>query len=141
MLAGGLGVTRVEFCGPVYGDAKLALYQSACVHILPSHSENFGMTVAEALAAGIPAIATKGTPWEGLVREGAGWWIEIGVRPLVSVLESVLALSTNQLQSMGKAGREWMQREFSWDHIAMQMAEFYRWLLERCERPACVRLS
>ena len=42
------------------------------------------MTVAEALAAGTPAIVTTGAPWAGLEKQGAGWWIQIGVDPLVA---------------------------------------------------------
>ena len=138
-LAARLRVARVRFPGPLYGEAKLAAYRAASLYVLPTRSENFAMTVAEALAAGTPAIVTKGAPWSGLVNHQAGWWIEIGVDPLVAALEQALALPEERLQAMGRSGRAWMEREFSWPVIGAQMARFYRWLLGQSERPACVR--
>lgn len=138
-LAATLGVVRVSFPGPVYGEAKLALYRSAHLFVLPTRSENYAMTVVEALAAGTPAIVTKGAPWAGLEREGAGWWIEIGVDPLVACLEQSLALPSERLAVMGEAGRTWMQREYAWEAIARQMAGFYAWLNGAGPRPSFVR--
>jgi len=123
----------------VYGDAKLALYRLASLYVLPTHSENFGLTVAEALAAGTPVIVTKGAPWSRLTQEDAGWWIGIGVEPLVACLRNALVLSEERLAEMGRKGRAWMAREFSWDAIGRQMAGFYEWLCGRGPRPACVR--
>jgi glycosyltransferase involved in cell wall biosynthesis len=128
-LATELRLARVNFPGPVYGDAKLALYRSAHVYVLPTRSENFAMTVAEALAAGTPAIVTRAAPWAGLVDHGAGWWIEIGVKPLVAALEEALSLPYARLADMGRNGREWMARDFSWAGIGRRMAAFYEWLV------------
>jgi 2-amino-4-hydroxy-6-hydroxymethyldihydropteridine diphosphokinase len=50
----------------LYGEAKINAYQEADIYVLPTHSENFGMTVAESLAAGTPVITTNGAPWSGL---------------------------------------------------------------------------
>ena len=61
-LAAHLRLERVAFGGPLYGEEKLRAYQAASLFVLPTHSENFGMTVAEALAAGTPAIVTQGAP-------------------------------------------------------------------------------
>src|SRR5262249_30544183 len=75
-LTSALGLTRVSVEGPIYGDAKTAAYQEADVFVLSTLNENFGLTVPEALAAGTPAISTKGAPWSGLEEEGCGWWID-----------------------------------------------------------------
>src|SRR5262249_47512606 len=96
-LASRLKLKRVEFIGPLYGDAKLSAYRGAELFVLPSHSENFGVTVAESLAAGTPAIVTKGAPWEGLETHRAGWWINAGVDSLVATLERAMAESPDQL--------------------------------------------
>ncbi len=140
-LAAELRLERVSFAGPLYGGDKLHAYQSASLFVLPTHSENFGMTVAEALAAGTPTIVSKGAPWEGLETHGAGWWIEIGVDPLIVCLEQALAATPTHLVEMGRAGREWMIRDFSWEHIGTQLSAVYRWLLEGGETPSCVRLD
>ena len=138
-LAGQLRLKRVEFSGPLFGKDKLHAYRAASLFVLPTHSENFGMTVAEALAAGTPTIVTKGAPWGGLVKQQAGWWIDIGVDPLVACLGDALATSPINLAEMGRAGRDWMLRDYSWEHIGSQLAEIYRWLLEGGEVPSFVR--
>ncbi len=140
-LAGALSLTRCVFPGPLLGDDKLAAYRTASLFVLPSHSENFGMVVAEALAAGTPAIVTKGAPWAGLEREGAGWWVDISVDSLEMAMRSAMAKSPEELKQMGRRGREWMKRDFSWDRIAADMAAFYDWLLHGGEQPSFVRMD
>ena len=140
-LAEQLSLKRVVFCGALYGEAKWRAYRDASLFVLPTHSDNFGLTVGEALASGTPAIVTKGAPWADLERERAGWWIDIGVDPLVACLERALAMPATRLGEMGRAGREWMLREFSWEQIAGQHAQTYRWLLDKGDRPPWVRVD
>jgi len=134
-LAAELGLERVEFCGPLYGQDKWRAYGEADLFVLPTYSENFGLAVAEALAAGTPAIVTRGAPWHGLETQGAGWWIEIGLDPLVACLESALIQSSVVLAVMGQQGRDWMVRDYSWQQIGKQMAESYQWILHGGGRP------
>lgn len=138
MLSTELGLERVEFSGPLYGVEKWRAYSEASLFVLPTYSENFGLAVAEALAAGTPSIVTHGAPWQGLEVEGAGWWIEIGLDPLVACLETALSQSRGALSVMGQRGRDWMVRDYSWAQIGLQMAETYRWILQGGERPAWV---
>ncbi len=128
-LAFELNLERCQFSGPLYGKEKLLAYRQAGIYVLPTHSENFGMTVAEALAAGTPTIVTKGAPWNGLEQEKAGWWIDIGVEPLADALKIALEMSPAQLEKMGDNGRNWMKRDFSWKKIGKNMHEFYSWLI------------
>jgi glycosyltransferase involved in cell wall biosynthesis len=130
-LAQNLGIERIEFVGALYGTAKTQAYQDADLYILPSYSENFGVTVAEALAAGTPAIVSKGAPWEGLDTHEAGWWIDRGVDPLVVCLEDALGRSRDDLGQMGQQGRIWIEAEFAWPQIGAQMAATYQWLLNQ----------
>lgn len=60
--AAGLG-EAVSFAGPVAADAKTALLRDADLFVLPSHSESFGMAVAEALAHRTPVLTTTAVPW------------------------------------------------------------------------------
>lgn len=128
-LSSDLKLERVSFPGVRYGADKWAAYQEADLFVLPTYSENFGMSVAEALASGTPAIVTKGAPWAGLEENGAGWWIDIGVDPLVAVFEDALSRSTAELDEMGNRGRDWMNREFSWQAIGHRVAATYEWVL------------
>lgn len=59
--------SRVTFCGPLYGSDKGAALRRASLFVLPTRNDNFGIAVAEALACGVPAVATKGAPWAELL--------------------------------------------------------------------------
>jgi glycosyltransferase involved in cell wall biosynthesis len=140
-LAGNLGVRRVYFVGPAFGADKTRQFQQAELFVLPSHSENFGVAVAEALAHGMPVIVTKGAPWPGLATKDCGWWIETGETPLANCLRSALALSPEQLSEKGYRGRQWMEQEFSWNQVGYKMLETYRWLLGGGTTPAWVHTN
>ena len=142
LLAQNLGIKRMKFVGNLYGVEKTHTYHNADIFILPTYSENFGMTVAEALAAGTPAIVTKGAPWEGLDKNGAGWWIDVGIEPLITCLVNALSRSPTELEQMGIQGRKWMVNDFAWHQIGAQMAATYQWLLNKSlPVPAWVRLD
>lgn len=129
---------RVEALGARFGEAKAAAYRSAELYVLPTFTENFGLTIAEALAHGVPVITTRGAPWQALEQECCGWWIDIGVAPLVAGLERALALEPAALAAMGVRGRRLVQREFSWDGIALRMIAAYRHVARGEPRPAFV---
>jgi glycosyltransferase involved in cell wall biosynthesis len=140
-LAIALGLTRVSIEGPVYDKAKTTAYREADLFVLSTLNENFGLTVAEALAAGTPAISTKGAPWSGLKGEGCGWWIDHGVEPLAAALAHAMALPSEALKAMGDKGREWMARDFSWDRVARDMRDVYLWLARGAAPPPMVRFG
>lgn len=137
-LAATLKLQRIEFSGPLTGKYKTAAYLDADLFVLPTYSENFGMTVAESLAAGTPAIVTHGAPWSGLNEENAGWWIDIGIDPLVVCLEQALSQPRTRLDAMGLKGRQWMKSDFCWDNIAVKMKATYDWILNGGLKPECV---
>jgi len=131
-------IPRIKFVGSVFGDEKEGLLTEADLFVLPTMSENFGIAVAEALGAGIPAIVTKGAPWQGLEANRCGWWIDQGVAPLLAALREGTAASASERKAMGLRGREWMRRDFAWDAIGREMAAVYRWIAGQGERPSCV---
>lgn len=134
-----LGCQRVSFPGAAHGEAKSQEYWNAHLFVLPTHSENFGMAVAEALAHGVPAIVTKGAPWGGLETEGCGWWINLTKEELTECLREAMDRSPNDLQAMGARGRAWMMRDFCWQEIGRKMHKTYEWLLSGGPAPAWVK--
>ena len=138
--AAAVGAARLSFPGELTGAAKWDAFRGAALYVLPSRSENFGMTIAEALAAGTPVIASDRTPWHRLPDRGAGWCVETGAVPLAACLREALAADDEELRQMGMRGRRWMEAEFSWVDIGRRMAATYRWLRgERRTRPDWVR--
>lgn len=103
-------------------------YAVAQLFLLPSHSENFGLVVAEALAAGLPALVTDGTPWSGLGPRHAGWCVPW--EKYSTALAAALATPLAELAAMGAAGRTWMSTDYSWAQAARLTADFYRTLTD-----------
>ena len=83
---------RISLELPVTGAAKQRLLTDAYALVLPSHSENFGNVVVEALAQGTPVIASLGTPWAILPAEEAGFWVANDPATLGATLDACLSL-------------------------------------------------
>jgi len=128
-----------RFVGSVDSDAKWDLYRSADILVLPSFTENFGKVVPEALSCGIPVIATKATPWQCLVSENCGWWIDVGVEPLAHALSEATAATDVERRDMGKRGRRLVEERFSWAKIALEIRAVYEWVLGSGPKPDYVR--
>ena len=73
-LAGDLGVEDcITWTGMLTGDAKWGAFHAADAFVLPSHSESFGMSVAEALSCGVPVLLTTAVGvWREVLTDGAG---------------------------------------------------------------------
>ncbi|WP_312067457.1 glycosyltransferase [Empedobacter sp.] len=126
---------QINIIGSKFGQEKIDTYYSADLFILPTHSENFGIVIAEALSCGVPVITTKGTPWQDLEKYNAGSWIDIGVQPLIKELEAYLSLDANELMQMGKNGRQLIEENYSIEYVANCFKSLYEWLLNRGNKP------
>lgn len=114
---------RVTLHGHVDGAAKHQAFANADLFVLPSHSENFGIVVAEALAHGLPVLTTTGTPWAALDARGCGRCIDLVQDDLVTEIK---ALAKADLPAMGARGRDWMARDFSPAAMVDAFAALYR---------------
>lgn len=104
-------------------------YQTSDFFVLPTHSENFDLAIAESLASGTPVITTVGTPWNDLNDSNSGAWIEIGAQPLTETLRKFLALSDEELEAMGRNGRKLIEEKYSAHVMAKEMMEVYETLI------------
>lgn len=134
-MAENLGVAdMIDFIGPVFSDSKWDLYKQADLFVLPTHSENFGIVVPEALASGTPVITTVGTPWKELNSEHCGWCVEVGTDPLVTALKEFLQCSDEELEVMGRHGRKLVEDKYTSEAVALQFIEMYNSLKGTDER-------
>lgn len=140
-LAQDLDLKRVTIEGPAYGPDKARAFSEADLFVLSSLNENFAMSVAEALASGLPVIATKGAPWSGLIEEQCGWWVDLDAASLAGALAAAMTMSDQQRRDMGARGQHWMARDFSWSRVGRDMLAVYNWLHGRAPRPDTVRLD
>ena len=128
--AAGLNKTW-SFEPPLEGSAKWKAMLEADLFILPSHSENFGIVVAEALACGTPVITTTGTPWQELTGRKCGWWVDPTVDALASSLLEATSITSLKREEMGVIGREWMAQDFAWPAIAQKTIDYYQSLINK----------
>lgn len=134
-------LTRVLFMGPVFGEQKIRLYRDSDLYVLPSFSENFGVSVAEALAEGVPVLTTTATPWSDLRSKQAGLVAEPKTTEIRDSLRQLMKRSRQDLYEMGQNGRQWMQSDFSWESVATKMKEFYHWLEKKSDKPSFVHVD
>lgn len=114
---------KVVFAGHVDGAAKEAAFAHADLCVVPSHTESFCMVVAEALARGVPVVASTGTPWQAIEKHGCGLWVDNSPQELAKAIDKIRKMG---LAEMGERGRDWMRREYSWDMVAADMMRVYR---------------
>jgi glycosyltransferase involved in cell wall biosynthesis len=116
---------------------KWQAFADADLFIHPSDSENFGISIAEALYAGLPVITTKGAPWEELEMKKCGWWIDLpaeGSNPstwkeLDDALLKAIHLSDDERREMGLRGRKLVEEKYTWDAVVKKMVEGYERVL------------
>jgi glycosyltransferase involved in cell wall biosynthesis len=114
---------RVRFEGHIAGDVKERYFAESDVLVMPSFGESFGMSVAEALAHGVPVIASKGTPWSKIATVGCGLWVDNDPDSLSNAIKRIAKMP---LREMGTRGREWMKHEFGWKQMASKTLACYR---------------
>jgi glycosyltransferase involved in cell wall biosynthesis len=127
----------VHWAGVLGDGEKWALLADSSLLVLCSDSESFGLSVVEAMAAGLPVIATRSCPWAEIETAGAGLWVD---QEPGAVAEAALAVLRDpaKAREMGARGRALARDRYSWEAAAGAMAESYRRLAGRSEPPLIV---
>jgi glycosyltransferase involved in cell wall biosynthesis len=117
---------RTQMVGYVEGEQKDLLIQGADLFALTSHSENFGISVLEALVVGTPVLVTPGVGLATVVRDhDLGYVTELDIEAITQTLDRYLA-DPDRAKMMGTRAREFTLEHYTWDKIATDLVRVYR---------------
>lgn len=123
-----LGIAdRITWPGMLQGDDKWGAFYAAEVFCLPSHQENFGIVVAEALACGKPVlISNKVNIWREIESDAAGFVDEDTVDGTVRNLQRWLAMDAGGYAAMSERARQCFAKRFHIQRAAERLVEIIR---------------
>jgi glycosyltransferase involved in cell wall biosynthesis len=118
---------RIDWIGAVWGEERWPYIQGADLFLLPTHSENFGIAVLEALHAGTPVLTTTGTPW----RDHADLEGIFICDPTVDSLRDCLRNTLERLQARWSQNERnhlagWTRSRFSWRVLGREYEKAYQ---------------
>jgi glycosyltransferase involved in cell wall biosynthesis len=119
---------RVRWTGAVEDDSKWALLATSRAVVQCSNSESFGLSVAEALGAGVPVVVTDRGPWAEVSTIGCGEIVAHDAAAIAAALGRLLD-HADEARAMGERGRAWVRRTFGWDEIGRAMLREYQALV------------
>ena len=127
-LAEKLGVSnRIFWPGMLSGDAKWGAFRAAEFFVLPSHQENFGIVVAEAMALSKPVlISNKVNIWREIQQDGAGLVVEDEAEAIAAGLREMCALPSAERDLIGLKARNCFLERYNLEHNAMQLLDLLR---------------
>jgi glycosyltransferase involved in cell wall biosynthesis len=119
-LAGQLAIAnRVTFTGPVNGGLKWGALHASEVMALPSHAENFGLTVVESLACGVPVLLSREVNiWREIEADGAGLAAPADIPGVTSLLEQWLSATEERRAGMRDRALQSFAKRFELEHFA-----------------------
>jgi glycosyltransferase involved in cell wall biosynthesis len=116
--------TSTRWLGAVDSDDIAALFASSHVLVQCSDSESFGMSVAEALAAGVPVVVTTSSGWSIVETVGCGYSVP---QQATAIADGVLrVLHDGEAQVLRRRARDWARHTFAWDAVARAMRDAYQ---------------
>ncbi|PZP11958.1 MAG: hypothetical protein DI602_10530, partial [Aliarcobacter butzleri] len=117
----------IKFLGKKSGNELVEQYKNSDVFILTSNYDNYPNVVFEAMASGLPVIGTNvgGIPSQ-VIDKKTGYLVQLN--NIEQLKNRILELASNKemREEFGRAGRERVEQEFSWDKSAEQLEKIYK---------------
>ncbi|MEI6561011.1 MAG: glycosyltransferase [Verrucomicrobiota bacterium] len=122
-----LGIAdRITWTGMLLGDEKWGAFQASEAFVLPSHQENFGISVAEALSASLPVlISNKVNIWREIEQEAAGLVENDDLPGTYALFKRWLDLDAQKREEMREKARECFLRHFEISSAARSLIKVY----------------
>tara|TARA_B100000787_G_C16194869_1_gene300025 strand:- start:1172 stop:2209 length:1038 start_codon:yes stop_codon:yes gene_type:complete len=122
---------KINLFSPIYTpEEKKNLYMSSDCFILPSKSENFGMSIGESLSFGVPVITTTQTPWKIIERYNAGMIFDFSQENLTKTLKKFFSLTSSELESMRLNSKKLIDENYDFKTIIPEYIKFYKSLIK-----------
>jgi glycosyltransferase involved in cell wall biosynthesis len=116
----------VEFAGWLEGQQKESALCGAALLAMPSHQENFGLAMFEALARGVPVLVSDQVDWgQEIAAAGAGWVTGLDRHGLTDALRAALTDRAERARR-GGAGATLVRERFAWPVITARLEQLYR---------------
>ncbi|MCF6200320.1 MAG: glycosyltransferase, partial [Hyphomicrobiaceae bacterium] len=115
---------KIHWTGMISGDVKWGAFRAADAFALPSHQENFGIVVAEALSCGTPVLLTnKVNIWREVADEKAGLVENDDLSGIKLLLDTFLGLPEEEICAMKYKARSCFEKYFKIKHAATTLVE------------------
>ena len=131
----------IQYTGPLWGAEKQNAFAAADLFVLPTHSEGFGIIIAEALGAGLPVVTTRGAPWQELLTHHCGWWVDVSTSAIRDALLDAIQRPKHELVEMGQRGKTLVAQKYTWSQVTRKSLMLYEWLLGLGKRPDFVAMD
>jgi glycosyltransferase involved in cell wall biosynthesis len=118
---------KVFFVGKVPSDSIKEFLIHSNVFALISHNENFGNVYAEALACGLPIVASVNTPWNDVVKAGCGDIVNVELNEVANALENWVKYDKNQISTNARG----FVQQFSWEVMVQRFDQLINELLSK----------
>ncbi len=116
---------RTYKLGFVAGQKKALCLQGADLYALTSHSENFGISVLEALGSGTPALITTGVALSDLVKEqNLGWVVDLEIEAIANSIQDFLD-NPDMARQKGDRAAQYVAEHYTWEKIANNLKAIY----------------
>jgi len=129
-----LGIaSQVVWGGEIFSDERFEIMRQCDAYILPSKSDNFGISVLEAMFCGAPILTTSATPWTELVHHNAGLVVDPHVADVSRGLRQLVDMPHEQRRQLGLCARRLAHQKYLWRSIAADLVRHYE--LVSSDRP------
>ena len=122
---------NIKFIGAVSGDEKKMVFLNSELFISPTKTENYGISIAEAMSYGLPIITTKAAPWKIIEEQALGWWIDQDQDSLNIALKQATRMNRRELQDMGKRSFKFASNKLSLEKTKLIYLKEYQNLFRK----------
>ncbi|GAA0827785.1 hypothetical protein GCM10009112_07350 [Marinomonas arenicola] len=133
-------VGNIKTLGMLTGDKKKCVLAASEFFVLPTYTENFGVVIGEALAAGLPTITTTGTPWSEIGTYNCGKYINLSKENIRQALQEMMCMEEESLNVMSDNAKLLIKNNYSWSAQAIKFGQALDFILTKKPAPDVVFL-